>query len=592
LTLTANNGITPNATQSFTLTVNQAPAITSANAATFIVGSAGSFTITSTGYPHATLSEAGTLPSGVTFVNNADGTATLSGTPAAGSGNTYSLTLTANNGITPNATQDFTLTVNQAPAITSADDTTFIVGSAGSFTITSTGYPSATLSETGTLPSGVTFLVNGNGTATLSGTPQAGSVGDFTLMIAAGNSIPPTASQEFDLTVAAANTLTTSSASPATSVYGQLVVVDARVSGNVTGNAPSGTVTFQEGNTVLDIATLDPSGNATFSTTDLAVGSHTITATYSGDSNFNSSAAASLVQTVNPAPSIITAQSSSSATTVGQPITLVATITVPSGTGPATGTVTFLDGDNVLGTAPLITAGPTTSVMNGITALVSAPVAANGQATLTVPSLSAGTHAITAEYSGDATHAPSTTAVANIVIVAPNPDNQPGPTVAALARYGYHAQPTFLVVFFNGLLDPITAQTASNYKVVGPINQPGPHKPIIVSSAVYNPGTSTVTLAFNHRMNVHFRYRLTINGTAPLGITSPSNVPLNAASGGDPGSNYVATFGPGILAGRASQRTSLGHTWFRFFGKALSGGAVDHLLATEKFPIERRRSKP
>jgi hypothetical protein len=555
------------------------------------VGSAGSFTITSTGYPTATLSETGALPTGVTFANNADGTATLSGTPAAGSGGTYPLTVTADNEVNPNATQSFTLTVNQAPAITSANATTFVVGSAGAFTITTSGFPDATLNQNGTLPAGVTFLVNGNGTATLSGTPQAGSVGDFTLMITASNSIAPAASQEFDLTVAGASTVTMSSASPATSVYGQLVVVDARVSGNVTGSVPSGTVTFQEGNTVLDIATLDPSGNATFPTTNLAVGSHTITATYSGDSNFNSSAATSLVHTVNPAPSVITAQPSSSVTTVGQPITLVATITVPSGTGTPTGTVTFLDGDTVLGTAPLMTAGPTTSVMNKITALASAPVASTGQATLTVPSLSAGTHAITAEYSGDATHAPSTTAVASIVIVAPDPENQPGPTVAGLERYGYHAQPTFLVVFFNGLLDPITAQTASNYKVVGPINQPGPHKPIIVRSAIYSPANSTVTLAFNHRFNVHYRYRLTINGTAPSGITGTANVPLNAASAGDPSSNYVARFGPGILAGPANQRTSLGHTWFRFFGKALSRGAVDHLLATEKFAIERRRSK-
>jgi hypothetical protein len=515
----------------------------------------------------------------------------LSGTPAGGTGRTYPLTLTAGNTVDPNATQSFTLTINQAPAITSADDTTFVVGSAGTFTVISSGFPIAALTETGSLPSGVTFTDNDNGTATLGGTPSAGSVGVFSVMITAGNGVAPAASQQFDLTVTGASTVTTSSASPATSVYGQLVVLDARVSGNVTGTVPSGTVTFQEGNTVLGSATLDPSGNATFSTTRLAVGSHTITAFYGGDSSFRSSTATPLFQTVNPAPSIVTAQPSSSATTVGQPITLTATITVPLGTGTSTGTVTFLDGDTVLGTAPLITGGPAIAVMSGITPLVTTPTGTTGQATLTVASLSAGTHSITATYSGDATHAPSTTDVANIVIVAPNPHDDPGPTVAALARYGYHAQRTFLVIYFNGPLDPVSAQTASNYKVVGPIKQPGPRKPIIVTSAVYNPGTNTVTLAFKHRMNVHYRYRLTINGTAPSGITSPANVPLNAASGEDPGSNYVATFGPRILAGRASQRTSLGHTNFKYSGEALSGRAVDHLLATETMPFERLRSK-
>ena len=56
----------------------------------------------------------------MTFVDNGDGTATLAGTPAAGTGGTYPLTITAANGVLPDATQSFTLTVDQAPAITSA----------------------------------------------------------------------------------------------------------------------------------------------------------------------------------------------------------------------------------------------------------------------------------------------------------------------------------------------------------------------------------------------------------------------------------------------------------------------------------------
>src|SRR5207244_3545550 len=130
LSFTASNGISPDATQSFTLTVNEAPSISSADSATFQVGAAGSFTVT-TGhsFPTAiTLSETGALPSGVTFTDNQDGTATLSGTPLAGSGNAYSLSLTASNGISPDATQSFTLTVNEAPTITSANAATFQVG--------------------------------------------------------------------------------------------------------------------------------------------------------------------------------------------------------------------------------------------------------------------------------------------------------------------------------------------------------------------------------------------------------------------------------------------------------------------------------
>ena len=61
-------------------------------------------------------------------------------------------------------------TVSVAPTITSASSTTFTVGTAGSFTVTATGTPTPTFSETGTLPSGVTFSSGG----VLSGTPAAG----------------------------------------------------------------------------------------------------------------------------------------------------------------------------------------------------------------------------------------------------------------------------------------------------------------------------------------------------------------------------------------------------------------------------------
>ncbi len=202
LTLTASNGVSPDATQGFTLSVNVAPVITSANATAFGVGTAGTFTVTTTGIPVASISEAGTLPTGVTFADNGDGTATLTGTPAAGSSGTYPLTITASNGVAPDATQAFTLAVNLAPAITSAASSTFTAGTSGTFTITTTGFPVASLTETGALPAGVTFTDNGNGTATLSGT--ATSTGTRVITITASNGVDPVATQTFTLTIAAA----------------------------------------------------------------------------------------------------------------------------------------------------------------------------------------------------------------------------------------------------------------------------------------------------------------------------------------------------------------------------------------------------
>src|SRR5262249_10770767 len=92
------------------------PAITSGNATTFTVGQAGSFTVTAIGTPAPTLTETGTLPAGVMFVDNGNGTATLGGPPAAGSGGVYALTITAHNGSGPDAVQSFTLTVSATPA--------------------------------------------------------------------------------------------------------------------------------------------------------------------------------------------------------------------------------------------------------------------------------------------------------------------------------------------------------------------------------------------------------------------------------------------------------------------------------------------
>jgi hypothetical protein len=112
LTVTDNAGLTDPNPPTRTITVQTAPAITSANNTTFMVGTAGSFTITTTGAPTPSLTETGALPSGVTFKDNGNGTAMLGGTPASGSGGTYSLTITASNGVGTPANQTFTLTVN------------------------------------------------------------------------------------------------------------------------------------------------------------------------------------------------------------------------------------------------------------------------------------------------------------------------------------------------------------------------------------------------------------------------------------------------------------------------------------------------
>jgi hypothetical protein len=227
-----------------------APVITSASGTSLAIGAPGFFTVLASGYPTTpSITESGALPTGVTFVDNGNGTATLGGMPAASSNPSYPLTITATNGTAPDAVQSFTLTVTGAVpnGITSAAATTFTVGSAGYFLVTTNLSPTATnIYETGALPSGVTFVNYGNGTAALTGTPAAATDGSYPITITASNGTLAV-SQGFTLTVNPAGAVAFTSAASTTftpSVYGTFSVT---ASGSPTptialysGSLPSG----------------------------------------------------------------------------------------------------------------------------------------------------------------------------------------------------------------------------------------------------------------------------------------------------------------------------------------------------------------
>ena len=80
----------------------------------FAYGEVGSFTITTLGYPTASIWTDDTLPSWLTLTDQGDGTAILTGTPPA-VGGVAEILLKAANGVTPGAEQLFTLTWEGAP---------------------------------------------------------------------------------------------------------------------------------------------------------------------------------------------------------------------------------------------------------------------------------------------------------------------------------------------------------------------------------------------------------------------------------------------------------------------------------------------
>jgi hypothetical protein len=140
IAVTASNGMPPDVFQNFTLDVDEATVITSAESTSFSVGHPGVFRVTSLGFPPGSLHEVGALPAGVAFTDDGDGTGVLAGTPGPGTGGVYAVTFLAMNTTYPPAFQNFTLTVTTvsgAPSgsawLAASDGTVYPVGTATSF---------------------------------------------------------------------------------------------------------------------------------------------------------------------------------------------------------------------------------------------------------------------------------------------------------------------------------------------------------------------------------------------------------------------------------------------------------------------------
>ena len=170
------------------------------------------------------------------------------------------------------------------------------------------------------------------------------------------------------------------------------------------GLTPTGTVTFQDqtfsGTTPVTTPLGTPSlnnGQASVTLSTLAAGSHFITATYSGDSNFGSGSM-TLVQTIHAGASTTALSSSPNPSTPGQAVTFTATVT--GGTsGTPTGMVTFSENTNILAQVPL----------------------SAGAASFGTSSLGAGNNAITAGYYSDSIFAASTGSAIQQVSLQPQP---------------------------------------------------------------------------------------------------------------------------------------------------------------------------
>lgn len=220
----------------------------------------------------------------------------------------------------------------------------------------------------------------------LLGTFDVGSPGDTAdsplIIDLVGNATPVNST-----TIAVASSLNPSG-------FGQSVKFTATVTTGATAGNLTGTVTFYDGATAIasgvSLSAPGTTATATFTTSTLAVGAHTITATYSGDAGHSASNSTdpngttpALTQNVLEG-SGTNLVSSANPASLGQSVTFTATVMPSAGGGvTADGSITFFDGATILGNVTL----------NG-----------SAVATYTTAGLTGGAHAIIAGYGGDATN--------------------------------------------------------------------------------------------------------------------------------------------------------------------------------------------
>ncbi len=462
--LTDNNLNVTAATQSISLSGTAIPADSTSTAVGVspsppIVGQAATITATV-----SDTTNGGTVPTGaVTFSDSVNGSlnggapvslvsgvASLTGVILSGSIGT-SHTITANyqgvEDLFAASSNSATVVLAGAPTTTAlvlAPSGSVVAGTAVTFTATVA--PAPTGSPTGTVSfyNGETLLgsatVNSSGIATFITSSLPAGVLSLTAVYSGNAGFAGSTSPAVSETVKAVTT-TSLMASPNPAIAGQPVTLTGTVSPTPTGS-PTGTVSFYNGETLLGSATVNSSGIATFITSGLPAGVLSLTAVYSGNAGFAGSTSPAVNLTVK-AVTTITLLAAPNPAIAGQSVTLTGTV-APAPTGSPTGTVSFYNGETLLGTDAVNSSGVATFAIGNL------PVASN---------------TITAVYSGNAGFAGSTssavieivTAVSSItatqtaLVVSPNPeaDGQPA-TLAATVTPAPTGTPAGIVSFYSG----------------------------------------------------------------------------------------------------------------------------------------------
>jgi len=260
----------------------------------------------------------------------------------------------------------------------------------------------------------------------------------------------------------------------------QSVTFTATVTDNQSGDSlkPTGSVTFFDGSTALGSAPVNSNGVATLNSSSLAVGSHSISAHYSGDTNFSVSSAA-MQQTVSLAGSAAGLGSSLNPAAPKQTVTFTAKVTNNQNgySKQPTGSVTFFDGSKALGSVALDS---------------------KDMATFTTNSMVTGSHSITAQYSGDANfQAAGSQAVDQVVTSVPDYSLLPSPdsnsvVPGSAASYTVSLTP---INGYNGAVSfacPAASSLPSGVTCTAPANMNAPYQPGTLTLKTTGPSAAVI----------------------------------------------------------------------------------------------------
>lgn len=254
---------------------------------------------------------------------------------------TYPITQGSLAAVNGNYTIDFTgsnVTITPAPLTISAENLTTVYGAPlPSLVPVYKGFvQSDGPFSLATLPSLTTSATPGSAVGSYPITVSGASSNDYTITYVPGT-----------LTVTRAGTSASVSESLSSSVVGQGVTFTAQVSPATAGH-PTGTVTFLvDGNPAATVSVNPATGQASFSTSSLSLGTHTVTAEYSGDSNYTGSQAGAIQDTVGADSTTTTITETAIRNKKGRIVKVMIDTQVSAaapGAGLPTGSVTFFRG--------------------------------------------------------------------------------------------------------------------------------------------------------------------------------------------------------------------------------------------------------